>query len=74
MTILFQDISRCLLWTQRHHQTWPQIQTDMLTKPVDLLMLNKLKESYCEIRVGFYFLMWLIFCFYIFVFAIPYYP
>ncbi|KAK7268738.1 hypothetical protein RIF29_21446 [Crotalaria pallida] len=47
-----EDISRCLLWTQRHHQTWPQIRTDMLTKPVDLLMLNHLKEAYCEIKEG----------------------
>ncbi|GAV82380.1 Actin domain-containing protein [Cephalotus follicularis] len=47
-----EDISRCLLWTQRHHQTWPQIRTDILTKPVDLLMLNRLKESYCEIKEG----------------------
>ncbi|WJX18767.1 Actin-like protein arp9 [Trifolium repens] len=47
-----EDISRSLLWTQRHHQTWPQIRTDMLTKPIDLLMLNQLKESYCEIREG----------------------
>ncbi|PON98718.1 Actin-related protein [Trema orientale] len=47
-----EDISRCLLWTQRHHQTWPQIRTDVLTKPIDLLMLNRLKESYCEIREG----------------------
>ncbi|KAK4783231.1 hypothetical protein SAY86_007605 [Trapa natans] len=47
-----EDISRCLLWTQRHHQTWPQVCTDMLTKPVDLLMLNELKESYCQIKEG----------------------
>ncbi|KAB2599801.1 actin-related protein 9 [Pyrus ussuriensis x Pyrus communis] len=47
-----EDISRCLLWTQRHHQTWPQIRTDMFTKPIDLLMLNRLKESYCEIKEG----------------------
>ncbi|KAK5805076.1 actin-related protein 9 [Gossypium arboreum] len=47
-----EDISRCLLWTQRHHQTWPQIRTDILTKPIDLLMLNRLKESYCEIKEG----------------------
>ncbi|KAK2647238.1 hypothetical protein Ddye_022433 [Dipteronia dyeriana] len=47
-----EDISRCLLWTQRHHQTWPQIRTDILTKPMDLIMLNKLKESYCEIKEG----------------------
>ncbi|KAJ6313254.1 hypothetical protein OIU77_014708 [Salix suchowensis] len=47
-----EDISRCLLWTQRHHQTWPQVRTDMLTKPIDLLMLNRLKESYCEIKEG----------------------
>ncbi|KAG6766213.1 hypothetical protein POTOM_030284 [Populus tomentosa] len=47
-----QDISRCLLWTQRHHQTWPQVRTDMLTKPIDLLMLNRLKESYCGIKEG----------------------
>ncbi|KAJ4722641.1 actin-related protein 9 [Melia azedarach] len=47
-----EDISRCLLWTQRHHQTWPQIRADIMTKPMDLLMLNKLKESYCEIKEG----------------------
>lgn len=52
MYIFYQDISRCLLWIQRHHQTWPQIRTDPLAKPVDLLMLNKLKESYCQIRVS----------------------
>ncbi|XP_002529309.2 actin-related protein 9 [Ricinus communis] len=47
-----EDLSRCLLWTQRHHQTWPQIRTDILTKPLDLLMLNRLRESYCEIKEG----------------------
>ncbi|KAK9288056.1 hypothetical protein L1049_016502 [Liquidambar formosana] len=47
-----EDISRCLLWTQRHHQTWPPIRTDSLTKPIDLLMLNKLKESYSQIKEG----------------------
>ncbi|OVA09164.1 Actin-related protein [Macleaya cordata] len=47
-----EDISRCLLWIQRHHQTWPQIRTEPMGKPVDLLMVNKLKESYCQIREG----------------------
>ncbi|KAJ8436732.1 hypothetical protein Cgig2_009706 [Carnegiea gigantea] len=47
-----EDISRCLLWTQRHHQTWPPIRTDSLAKPIDLLMLNRLKESYCQIKEG----------------------
>ncbi|GAB4843206.1 Actin-like protein arp9 [Ancistrocladus abbreviatus] len=47
-----EDISRCLLWTQRHHQTWPPIRTDALAKPIDLLMLNRLKESYCQIKEG----------------------
>lgn len=47
-----EDISRCLLWTQRHRQTWPQIRTDILTKPIDLLMLNRIRESYCEIKEG----------------------
>lgn len=47
-----EDVSRCLLWTQRHHQTWPPIRTDALMRPVDLLMLNRLKESYCQIREG----------------------
>ncbi|CAL5444729.1 unnamed protein product [Camellia sinensis] len=53
MTLRFggEDISRCLLWTQRHHQTWPPIRTDALTKPVDLLMLNRLKEMYCQIKM-----------------------
>ncbi|KAF8388212.1 hypothetical protein HHK36_026878 [Tetracentron sinense] len=55
MTLPFggEDISRCLLWNQRHHQTWASICTDPLVKPIDLLMLNKLKESYCQIRVSF---------------------
>ncbi|KAF9606123.1 hypothetical protein IFM89_023176 [Coptis chinensis] len=44
---------RCLLWSQRHHQTWPPIYTDPLLKPIDLLMLNKLKESYCQIKSEF---------------------
>lgn len=47
-----EDISRCLLWSQRHHQTWPAIRTDPFLKPIDLLMLNKLRESYCQIREG----------------------
>ncbi|XP_074319528.1 actin-related protein 9 [Silene latifolia] len=47
-----EDISRCLLWTQRHHQTWPPIRTDALAKPIDLLMLNRLKESNCQIKDG----------------------
>ncbi|EPS58121.1 hypothetical protein M569_16695, partial [Genlisea aurea] len=47
-----EDISRCLLWTQRHHKTWPQIRTDPLTRAIDLLMLNSLKESHCFIREG----------------------
>lgn len=47
-----EDVSRCLLWTQRHHQTWPPIRTDPLAKPIDLLMLNRLKESYCQIYEG----------------------
>ncbi|XP_071732517.1 actin-related protein 9 [Rutidosis leptorrhynchoides] len=47
-----EDISRCLLWTQRHHQTWPPIRTDAIAKPIDLLMLNTLKESYCQINEG----------------------
>ncbi|XP_010672134.2 actin-related protein 9 isoform X2 [Beta vulgaris subsp. vulgaris] len=45
-----EDISRCMLWTQRHHQTWPPIRTDAVAKPIDLLMLNRLKESYCQIK------------------------
>ncbi|KAF6153224.1 hypothetical protein GIB67_036570 [Kingdonia uniflora] len=47
-----EDVSRCLLWIQRHHQAWPSIRTDPLLKHVDLLMLNKLKQSYCQIREG----------------------
>ncbi|KAG9131901.1 hypothetical protein Leryth_022574 [Lithospermum erythrorhizon] len=34
-----EDISRCLLWTQRHHQTWPN--RDLISdKAVDSLMLK----------------------------------
>ncbi|KAM0938921.1 putative Actin family, ATPase, nucleotide binding domain-containing protein [Dioscorea sansibarensis] len=47
-----EDISRCLLWVQRHHQTWPVNSTNPLVKPVDMMMLNKIKESYCQIRDG----------------------
>ncbi|KAI3915451.1 hypothetical protein MKW92_031925 [Papaver armeniacum] len=47
-----EDISRCLLWIQRHHQTWPSIHTDPLGKPVDIVMLNKLKETNCQIQDG----------------------
>ncbi|XP_010481855.1 PREDICTED: actin-related protein 9-like isoform X2 [Camelina sativa] len=47
-----EDICRCLLWIQRHYQKWPQIRTDVLAKPIDMLMLNQLKESYCDIREG----------------------
>ncbi|XP_020084523.1 actin-related protein 9 isoform X2 [Ananas comosus] len=47
-----EDISRCLLWIQQHHQTWPPVHTNPMNKPVDMLMLNKLKESYCQIREG----------------------
>ncbi|KAJ0499504.1 hypothetical protein HanHA89_Chr13g0534801 [Helianthus annuus] len=56
MTLRFggEDVSRCLLWTQRHHQTWPPIRTDALAKPIDLLMLNRLKESYSQIYVRSY--------------------
>ncbi|CAH2046596.1 unnamed protein product, partial [Thlaspi arvense] len=46
------DICRCLLWIQRHYQSWPQIRTDVLAKPIDMLMLNQFKESYCEIKEG----------------------
>lgn len=47
-----EDISRCLLWVQSHHHTWPAIHTNPLEKPIDLLMLNKVKESYCQFREG----------------------
>ncbi|KAG9441478.1 hypothetical protein H6P81_017332 [Aristolochia fimbriata] len=47
-----EDISRCLLWVQQHHQTWPAVCTNPPVKPIDMLVLNKLKESYCEIREG----------------------
>ncbi|XP_020261397.1 actin-related protein 9 isoform X2 [Asparagus officinalis] len=49
-----EDISRCLLWVQHHHQRWPAIHTKPIQRPIDLLMLNKLKESYCNIREGEY--------------------
>ncbi|XP_020689819.1 actin-related protein 9 isoform X1 [Dendrobium catenatum] len=47
-----EDISRCLLWVQRYHQAWPSINTDPVMKSIDMLMLNKIKESYCQIREG----------------------
>ncbi|KAK8934530.1 Actin-related protein 9 [Platanthera zijinensis] len=47
-----EDISRCLLWVQRRHLTWPILHTDPMMKPIDMLMLNRIKESYCQIREG----------------------
>ncbi|XP_068645784.1 actin-related protein 9 isoform X2 [Aristolochia californica] len=47
-----EDISRCLLWVQQHHQTWPTGCTDPLVKPIDMLVINNIKESYCQIREG----------------------
>lgn len=47
-----EDISRCLLWVQRRHLTWPVLHTDPMMKPIDMLMLNRIKESYCQIREG----------------------
>ncbi|CAN8232615.1 unnamed protein product, partial [Cochlearia groenlandica] len=47
-----EDISRCLLWIQRHYKNWPQIRTDVLANPIDMMMLNQFKESYCDIREG----------------------
>lgn len=47
-----EDISRCLLWVQCHHKKWPAIHTSPLVKPIDMLMLNKIKETYCQIREG----------------------
>ncbi|XP_015692069.1 actin-related protein 9 isoform X2 [Oryza brachyantha] len=46
------DISRCLLWVQHRHRTWPNFETDPVNKPIDMLMLNKIKESYSQIRSG----------------------
>lgn len=47
-----EDISRCLLWVQQRRQTWPPIDTDPMAKPIDLLMLNRLKETQCKIKDG----------------------
>ncbi|KFK31713.1 hypothetical protein AALP_AA6G149400 [Arabis alpina] len=46
------DICRSLLWIQKHYKNWPQIRTDVLGKPIDMLMLNQLKESHCDIKEG----------------------
>ncbi|VAH24722.1 unnamed protein product [Triticum turgidum subsp. durum] len=48
------DISRCLLWVQQRHRTWPNFKTDPMKKPIDMLMLNKIKEGYSQIRSGSY--------------------
>ena len=50
--VSLQDISRCLLWTQHHRQAWPVAHTNPLVKPNDLLILDKIKESFCAIRVS----------------------
>ncbi|KAL2562893.1 hypothetical protein AAZX31_20G189100 [Glycine max] len=47
-----EDISRAFLWTQRHYQTWSPVHSDVFAKPIDLLMLNQLKETYCEVKEG----------------------
>uniref|UniRef100_A0ACD5V0C5 Uncharacterized protein n=1 Tax=Avena sativa TaxID=4498 RepID=A0ACD5V0C5_AVESA len=46
------DISRCLLWVQHRHRTWPSFKTDPMKRPMDMLMLNKIKETYSQIRSG----------------------
>ncbi|CAM6084757.1 unnamed protein product [Calypogeia fissa] len=47
-----EDISRCLLWVQQRWQTWPSIDTDPLLDPLDLYILERIKESYCLIIEG----------------------
>uniref|UniRef100_A0A1D1Y848 Actin-related protein 9 n=1 Tax=Anthurium amnicola TaxID=1678845 RepID=A0A1D1Y848_9ARAE len=47
-----EDISRCLLWIQQYHQTWPLLHTNPLVKPNDWVMLDKIKEYFCVIREG----------------------
>ncbi|KAK9137521.1 hypothetical protein Sjap_008115 [Stephania japonica] len=53
MTLPFggEDISRCLLWVQRHRQTWPLINTGTMRKPHDMVTLQKFKDSCCQITV-----------------------
>lgn len=47
-----EDISRCLLWLQKRMKTWPPVECDPLSNPVDLSLLNKVKETHCCIREG----------------------
>ncbi|XP_057821859.2 actin-related protein 9 [Cryptomeria japonica] len=47
-----EDISRCLLWVEQRRQTWPPIDTDPMGKPIDFLMLNRLKETFCKFKEG----------------------
>eukprot|EP00252_Welwitschia_mirabilis_P012774 TRINITY_DN28261_c0_g1_i3.p1 TRINITY_DN28261_c0_g1~~TRINITY_DN28261_c0_g1_i3.p1 ORF type:complete len:592 (-),score=115.29 TRINITY_DN28261_c0_g1_i3:241-2016(-) len=47
-----EDISRSLLWVQQHRLAWPSISTDPMSRPIDLQMLNKLKEKHCMFREG----------------------
>ncbi|KAH7297616.1 hypothetical protein KP509_25G003700 [Ceratopteris richardii] len=47
-----EDISRCLLWLQRKLKAWPHVECDPLSNPVDLLLLEEVKEKYCCIEDG----------------------
>lgn len=47
-----EDISRCLLWLQHRLKTWPPVECDPLSNPVDLSMLDKVKETHCCIEEG----------------------
>ncbi|KAK9160786.1 hypothetical protein Syun_007127 [Stephania yunnanensis] len=46
-----EDISRCLLWIQRHSQTWSSIDTDTSRKPNGIATFQKFKESCRQITV-----------------------
>eukprot|EP00250_Pteridium_aquilinum_P032818 c4713_g1_i2 orf=129-1619(+) len=47
-----EDISRCLLWLQQSLKSWPPVECDPLSNPLDLLLLDKVKETHCRIEDG----------------------
>lgn len=47
-----EDISRCLLWLEQRLRTWPPVECDPLSNPLDMFMLNKVKEAHCRIKEG----------------------
>ncbi|MCO5578945.1 hypothetical protein L7F22_032796 [Adiantum nelumboides] len=47
-----EDISRCLLWLEQKLKSWPPVECKPLSNPVDLLLLEQVKERHCCLEDG----------------------